>query len=495
MSIKVMSHVWENSKQKGTALLLLLALADMADENGDCYPSTERLAKKARVDVRSAQRTIKRLIEDGELIVFEKQGMPGHTGQKTNLYRIVLTTIEAALTIPVPQRGGKSVTTNPRTFVIRRKVVTKVSPPVFPQGVVETPPDPIDPSVKDQKQKEVVAPDPFFHPVFLEVTNDPTQRPVIAELTTPASSVPDDADFLIELFSDYFSDRFAPERKTVLASIVQYTFAEVRHAIEEAKATNKSGVVQWGYVDSILERRYQQKLDNQTTSTPHDRLLGMRFGYQAQSPADDMIHTHPLWQAYRSKWHECFGEDLPVPPLKVKQYADTARFLDNLRVTPEEIERLVEKKRQTRKTKYSFLYTPEDIGQLRAEDALRNEHRDPLLVAAVCKVWKVAAGDFVNGVLDILASLDAPPTADEITRFGAWYAAQPQFKSQAKPPSSADSLIKRVHEFRAQRMSNSSTSQQPAQIVPRSAPLSDADRAERDRIKRELLNQPEGATL
>ena len=297
MSIKVMSHVWENSKQKGAGLLLLLAIADNANDDGDCFPGVARLAQRVRADERNVKRMIGKLEESSELLVFKEAGIQTDHGW-TNLYRVVMNEQQAKAPLKTGrysgERGGKFITP-------RRVGVVKTSP----QGVVKRSPDPsVDPSVKDSKKKEVVvrAPDPFFHPIFLEVTNDPTQLPVIAELSTPASHVPDDADFLIELFTDYFGDRFAPERKTVLASIAQYTFAEVRHAIEEAKATNKSGVVQWAYVDSILERRYQQKLDSQTTSTPHDRLLGMRFGYQAQSPADDMIHTHPLWQAYRSAW-------------------------------------------------------------------------------------------------------------------------------------------------------------------------------------------------
>jgi hypothetical protein len=39
MSIKVMSQVWEHSTRKGTRLLLLLALADFANDEGICYPA------------------------------------------------------------------------------------------------------------------------------------------------------------------------------------------------------------------------------------------------------------------------------------------------------------------------------------------------------------------------------------------------------------------------------------------------------------------------
>ena len=341
MSIKVMSHVWDNSKQKGAALLLLLALADMADENGDCYPSTERLAKKARVDVRSAQRTIKRLIEDGELIVFEKQGMPGHTGQKTNLYRIVLTTIEAALTIPVPQRGGKSVTTNPRTFVIRRKVVTKVSPPVFPQGVVETPPDPIDPSVKDQKQKVVVvARDAFFHPVFLEVVQAPKSNPLLPSipLIVPSS----DNQVAAEIIT-FYTETFGVMPTPTLLDQVKDALKEfgapiIREAMAEAKLSKPDGYVAWKYLDTIMKRKQRQA----ATAAPF---------------------TSPYWDAFKARWKELTTADLPEPTsvYLIKRYRETSEALKQLGAIEADVRALVDAKINEERYDYRFDYAATDI--------------------------------------------------------------------------------------------------------------------------------------
>ena len=69
MSIKVMSKVWELSEQKGSKLLLLLAIADHAADDGYCWPGTKLLAKKIRMSVRSVLRAIKVLEADGELHV------------------------------------------------------------------------------------------------------------------------------------------------------------------------------------------------------------------------------------------------------------------------------------------------------------------------------------------------------------------------------------------------------------------------------------------
>ena len=55
MSIAWMNYVWEHSDQKGTSLLLLLAIADHANDDGICWPSVARLAHKARTTKRQAQ--------------------------------------------------------------------------------------------------------------------------------------------------------------------------------------------------------------------------------------------------------------------------------------------------------------------------------------------------------------------------------------------------------------------------------------------------------
>lgn len=67
MSIKVMSAVWETSEQKGSALLLLLAIADFADDTGVAFPSTTTLAKKVRMSGRQVIRLRQHLYESGEL--------------------------------------------------------------------------------------------------------------------------------------------------------------------------------------------------------------------------------------------------------------------------------------------------------------------------------------------------------------------------------------------------------------------------------------------
>ena len=84
MSIKIQSEVWEHSKHRGSALLLLLALADnCGDESRSAWPSTDYLAKKTRLSNRAIHRLISELEESGELAVQRNRGR-----NRTNRYHI-----------------------------------------------------------------------------------------------------------------------------------------------------------------------------------------------------------------------------------------------------------------------------------------------------------------------------------------------------------------------------------------------------------------------
>jgi len=64
MSVKAIS--WAFTQQvKPSMKVLLLALADHADDEGYCFPSVPTLASKSTLSVRTVQRTIERLIDDG----------------------------------------------------------------------------------------------------------------------------------------------------------------------------------------------------------------------------------------------------------------------------------------------------------------------------------------------------------------------------------------------------------------------------------------------
>jgi len=77
MSIHVMSEVWQHSRQRGAKLLLLLAIADFANENGEAWPSIETLMARCRSRKRAVQQCIYALRDAGELSVRQRDGLAG----------------------------------------------------------------------------------------------------------------------------------------------------------------------------------------------------------------------------------------------------------------------------------------------------------------------------------------------------------------------------------------------------------------------------------
>ncbi len=65
----VSAEVWKRSRQSGSALLLLLALADYADDAALAWPRVETLAAKARLRERHARRLLRQLEEAGEISI------------------------------------------------------------------------------------------------------------------------------------------------------------------------------------------------------------------------------------------------------------------------------------------------------------------------------------------------------------------------------------------------------------------------------------------
>ena len=67
MSVKVMARVWAHSRRKDGELLVMLALADFANDEGESWPSIPVLAQKARLTDRQARRVLSKLEQAGEI--------------------------------------------------------------------------------------------------------------------------------------------------------------------------------------------------------------------------------------------------------------------------------------------------------------------------------------------------------------------------------------------------------------------------------------------
>lgn len=89
-----MARVWDRSKHAGSELLMLLAIADFADDDGRAYPAVPTLAAKCRMTPRNANLILAALRRTGELVIRQNEGPKG-----TNLYQIIhASTPEAGFT-------------------------------------------------------------------------------------------------------------------------------------------------------------------------------------------------------------------------------------------------------------------------------------------------------------------------------------------------------------------------------------------------------------
>lgn len=89
MAVKYMTRVWENSKQEGGRLLVLIAMADNANNNGFSWYGVPKIAKMARLGDRWTRQAINDLVEARELAKIERG-----TG-RSNAYIVMLgTTLE-----------------------------------------------------------------------------------------------------------------------------------------------------------------------------------------------------------------------------------------------------------------------------------------------------------------------------------------------------------------------------------------------------------------
>lgn len=99
MSVRASNAVWQHTEAAHSALVVMLAIADNADDHGIAWPSVKTIARKGRLTERAIQLAIRSLVAAGELLVYEGQGDYG-----THLYWLHLPGLD-----PVPTRRGRYI--------------------------------------------------------------------------------------------------------------------------------------------------------------------------------------------------------------------------------------------------------------------------------------------------------------------------------------------------------------------------------------------------
>ena len=89
----ITDRIWQKSQAVGSIKIMLLALAEFADEDGFCYPAHETLGRmiglsgKPKTIQRNVLHNLTKLVEAGEIICWKQQGRRGGRGY-TNIYLI-----------------------------------------------------------------------------------------------------------------------------------------------------------------------------------------------------------------------------------------------------------------------------------------------------------------------------------------------------------------------------------------------------------------------
>lgn len=126
MSIKAMNWAWEQNLPPGSKLVLM-ALADNADDQGYCWPKIKTIAAKCCVSERTAQRTVKDLLDSGLLKISARFNALG--GQVSNGYTLEMYPPDKLSPSPaLTQEGGDSRDTPGVTQLCRGGSDTAMSP-------------------------------------------------------------------------------------------------------------------------------------------------------------------------------------------------------------------------------------------------------------------------------------------------------------------------------------------------------------------------------
>ena len=115
MSLEAMNWAWEQPVAKSTNKLVLLALADHANSDGECWPSMKRIAERSDISPRHVSRAINELVDLG---LVEKASRRRHGGQYRGWdYRVLVHRTPASSGPPRPVTSGHGRPSPPDTGV------------------------------------------------------------------------------------------------------------------------------------------------------------------------------------------------------------------------------------------------------------------------------------------------------------------------------------------------------------------------------------------
>ena len=126
MSVHVTTLVWKAQRISCNQKLVLLKLADCADDDGrNVYPSVQRIARECCLSERTVQRFLRRFVDLG-LLSIEANGFGGRG--RARLYRMHLRTLTALGRQPARDAGSNGVDDDPEMPTTTTERVTGCHP-------------------------------------------------------------------------------------------------------------------------------------------------------------------------------------------------------------------------------------------------------------------------------------------------------------------------------------------------------------------------------
>ena len=127
MSMRLMVEVFHTEVGNPMHKLVLLKLADNANDNGECYPSYHHIAKECEISKSTAMRAVDALCEKG-LLIKQPRYLIGGKEQTSNFYVIVLPSLQGSVTVT----PGVVSERHPNQSYITSKENIKDIPPCIP---------------------------------------------------------------------------------------------------------------------------------------------------------------------------------------------------------------------------------------------------------------------------------------------------------------------------------------------------------------------------
>ena len=129
MSVAATNFVWYVSTVEGSDRLVLLALADFADEDGNCFGSWGKLCQKTRLSRATIANSLKRLRDGGHLLLVEK----GHRklagdGSEASIWKIPGVSEMGLNLRPVQNLDPSGLKSRPKWSKSQTQVVQNLDP-------------------------------------------------------------------------------------------------------------------------------------------------------------------------------------------------------------------------------------------------------------------------------------------------------------------------------------------------------------------------------